>query len=136
MKTYMGVPGDPPTVTVVDSATGQGKVLVERAGWGKGSHVAGAPDTALAILMDHLGGDEFKANKLRTRVMWRVLIQFQAGAPWTLTGASLDGVLEEIAEAESGMAAIRQAVDREPAPIAYEGGVAGGVPVSTVRNKG
>lgn len=115
----MGVPGDKPVITVVDSRAGTTVVLTGEFGWAK-SPLGG--NTAKAIVTHHLDGNDVLATRVYRRFMHRVVTGWPADKPWHLTSFDIAQVLADIKEAEEGMSAIRQAVDRERAPVVSEGG--------------
>jgi hypothetical protein len=121
MKTYMGIPGDPPTVMVTEGAVtaplAPGAVPY---GWGKLS--PGGASLAKAILLDHLQ-DEYRALQLHGRFKWRTVAVWNAAEPWTLTSAQIGQHLKAIEENEPAIAQARVEAQRAPAPIAREGGL-------------
>lgn len=118
MKTYMGVPGETPLVTVTDTATGKTLPLGGSHGWGKS---VDAGNTALRILVDHLG-DEAQARTLHRRFMHRALVPLRADQPWTLMGAQVAIMLQEITANAADIAKVQDAVAHEVMPVADERG--------------
>lgn len=118
MKTYMGIPGETPLVTVTDTATGKTTPLEGKHGWAKSID---AGNTALRILVDHLG-DETQAKVLHRRFMHRALVPLKPDQPWTLLGAQVAILLQEISANAADIAKVQDAVSHEVAPIADERG--------------
>lgn len=135
MKTYMGVPGEPPLVTVTNGADTKPLEADKPFGWGKGGYLGGSV-LAKAILTDHLG-DAVQAQKLASRFMWRSIVALDPMKPWTMTEREVAQQVAELQLATADAARIASRIASEPVPIASEGGIGpGGSPLSKVENKG
>lgn len=133
MKTYMGIPGAMPTVTVTD---GGGSIALAHGfvGWGQGNPFTNP--TMLGILRHHLGNDVL-ASRLHLRIAGRTLAGFKADQPWTLDEAQLNVAIAEVQTNDDLVAAERAKVNREPAPVEREGGRGpGGGSFSEIQSKG
>lgn len=137
VKTYMGVPGEEPVVTVTNVGPGSAETVVLTGGpfaWGKGQHL-GAAKTAEAILKDYLQ-DDYQAARLSRRFMWRIVMAWNMETPWRLTQIEIDKVLQEIAGSDETARAQAAVVDKELPPIASEAGMGvGGKKLSPIEQK-
>lgn len=143
MKIYMGVPGEPPIITVTDP---QHSALLDGGPFGWGQTLVGTiaiPDNrgaalAKAILADYLG-DPDQAAALARRFQHRMIVVLAAAKPWKITSTEIDRVLADM-QAVADDPDVRRArllVNQALAPVADERGIGfNGQALSPVEKKG
>jgi hypothetical protein len=132
-KTYRGVPGDPPKVTV--NGRKLANPIVDGVGFDWGSLAPGGDAAvyrrramtvtrlALAICADLMGIDE--GRKVYMRIRQRIVETWPSHAPWSITSRELLAHVEDMRRVQTEYEVERRRVNLEPAPVVFEGG--GGV---------
>lgn len=142
--------GRPCVVIKVDGETPVGELEGGPFSWGKGTDqdkadavrraavLAGGKALALALCMEALGGRRDAAERVATRLQWRMVTTLTTGKDFMVRHTDVLDTLRDIASAGAENAKIAEAVDRELAPVASEGGLgidaATGKPVVVERN--
>ncbi len=90
--------------------------------WGDKLALRGARLLSFALLLDALG-NEIEARQYRDRFMWRKVVPWSAGQPWTITDVEIEAVVADIKIVEAGSSGQKLAIDQQPIPRVSEGGI-------------
>lgn len=126
MKTYIGTPGDPPTVTVTSGKGKPRKLIFPDAMTPKviawGTAAIECSWLAYAILLSVLDSPE-RARALHSRFKWRVVSTlWKADQPWVMTKDQVLAIVADIQKVEIDTAQSVRMAKLEPTPIVSDRG--------------